>query len=89
MEATPRPFLVCVEYGDGYDTLVRANTHRLIFKWSQRDRALLRLFRTIQFKRLAESHKFKRSDLPIELEDPDPYEPEYVFFCLRLKGCSV
>jgi len=27
--------------------------------------------------------------LPIELNDPDPYEPEYVFFCMRLTGCSV
>jgi len=89
MEATPRPIVVSVEYEDGYDTLVRANTHKPLFKWSQRDRALMRLFRTIQFRRLADSRKFRRSDLPTELKDPDPYEPEYVFYCLRLTGCSV
>jgi len=50
---------------------------------------LMRLFRTIQFRRLADSRKFRRSDLPTELKDPDPYEPEYVFYCLRLTGCSV
>lgn len=86
MEATPRPVIVPIEYDDSFEVRIRTDP---IFKWSQRDRALLRLFRTIQFRRLAESHKFRRSDLPIELEDPDPYEPEYVFFCLRLKGCSV
>jgi len=89
MEATPRPVIVCVEYEDGYDTLVRANTHRPLFKWSQRDRVLLRLFRTVQFKRLVACRKFRRADLPLELKDPDPYEPEYVFYCMRLKGCSV
>jgi len=88
MEATPRPVIVSVEYDDGYDIL-RPNTHQTFFKWSQRDRALLRLFRTIQFKRLVACRKFRVTDLPLELKDPDPYEPEYVFFCLRLKGCSV
>jgi hypothetical protein len=89
MEATPRPVIVCVEYEDGYDILVRPNTHRPFFKWSQRDRVLLRLFRTVQFKRLFACRKFRRADLPLELKDPDPYEPEYVFYCMRLKGCSV
>jgi hypothetical protein len=88
MEATPRPAIVPIEYDDRYDIL-RANTHKPFFKWSQRDRAVMRLFRTIQFRRLAASRKFRRSDLPTELKDPDPYEPEYVFFCLRLTGYSV
>ena len=86
MEATPRPVIVSVEYEDGVD---RPGTYNAFFKWSQRDRALLRLFRTTQFRRLVACRKFRRADLPIELMDPDPYEPEYVFFCLRLKGYSV
>jgi hypothetical protein len=89
MEATPRPRLEVenLELYDGPESW--PNRHRLFFKWSQRDRVLLRLFRTLQFKRLVASRKFRRADLPIELNDPDPYEPEYVFFCMRLTGCSV
>jgi hypothetical protein len=43
----------------------------------------------LQFKRLVACRKFRRDDVPIELKDPDPYEPEYMFFCMRLTGCSV
>ena len=87
---TLRPLLNLYDLEE-YEDITQIRAKRLVpfFKWSQRDRALLRLFRTIQFKRLVTSCKFKRADLPIELMDPDPYEPEYVFFCLRLKGCSV
>jgi hypothetical protein len=89
MEATPRPRLE-VENLESYDGVEAwPNKHRLFFKWSQRDRALLRLFRTLQFKRLVACRKFRRDDVPIELKDPDPYEPEYMFFCMRLTGCSV
>jgi hypothetical protein len=90
MEASPRPVLE-VDGLERYEDTTRARNIRVasFFKWSQRDRVLLRLFRTLQFKRLAASRKFRRADLPSELKDPDPYEPEYVFFCMRLKGCSV
>ena len=89
MEATPRPLLEVenLEKYDGPESW--PNQHKPFFKWSQRDCVLLRLFRTIQFKRLDASGKFRRADLPIELNDPDPYEPEYVFYCMRLTGCSV
>ena len=89
MEATPRPLLE-VENLEMYEGAAAwPNRHNPFFRWSQRDCVLLRLFRTLQFKRLAASRKFKRADLPIELNDPDPYEPEYIFYCMRLKGCSV
>ena len=89
MEATPRPLLE-VENLEMYEGAAACpNRPKPFFKWSQRDRVLLRLFRTLQFKRLAASRKFRRADLPIELNDPDPYEPEYIFYCMRLKGCSV
>ena len=89
MEATPRPLLE-VENLEMYEGAAAwPNRHNPFFRWSQRDGVLLRLFRTLQFKRLAASRKFKRADLPIELNDPDPYEPEYIFYCMRLKGCSV
>jgi len=89
MEATPRPLLE-VENLEMYEGAAAwPNRHNPFFKWSQRDCVLLRLFRTLQFKRLAASRKFRRVDLPIELNDPDPYEPEYIFYCMRLKGCSV
>ncbi len=89
MEATPRPLLE-VENLEMYEGAAAwSNRHNPFFKWSQRDRVLLRLFRTLQFKRLVASRKFRRADLPIELNDPDPYEPEYIFYCMRLKGCSV
>ena len=89
MEATPRPLLE-VENLEIYEGAAAwPNRHNPFFRWSQRDCVLLRLFRTLQFKRLAASRKFRRADLPIELNDPDPYEPEYIFYCMRLKGCSV
>ena len=89
MEATPRPLLE-VENLEMYEGAAAwPNRHNPFFRWSQRDCVLLRLFRTFQFKRLAASRKFRRADLPIELNDPDPYEPEYIFYCMRLKGCSV
>jgi hypothetical protein len=44
MEATPRPIIVPIEYTIGCDDNVQSNP---IFKWSQRDRALMRLYRTI------------------------------------------
>lgn len=89
MEATPRPLLE-VENLEMYEGAAAwPNRHNPFFRWSQRDCVLLRLFRTLQFKRLAASRKFRRADLPIELNDPDPYEPEYIFYCMRLKGCSV
>lgn len=89
MEATPRPLLevLNLEMYDGPESW--PDRHKPFFKWSQRDCVLLRLFRTLQFKRLVASRKFRRADLPLELKDPDPYEPEYIFYCMRLKGCSV
>ena len=89
MEATPRPLLE-VENLEMYEGAAAwPNRHKPFFRWSQRDCVLLRLFRTLQFKRLAASRKFRRADLPIELNDPDPYDRVYVFYCMRLKGCSV
>ena len=89
MEATPRPILEVerLEVYEGAEAWT--DRHKPFFRWSQRDCVLLRLFRTLQFKRLVVSRKFRQDDIPLELKDPDPYEPEYVFFCMRLKGCSV
>jgi hypothetical protein len=89
MESTPRT-LIEVENLEMYEGAEAwTNRHKPFFMWSQRDRVLLRLFRTLQFKRLVACRKFIVADLPLELKDPDPYEPEYIFYCMRLKGCSV
>ena len=89
MEATPRPLLE-VENLEMYEGAAAwPNRHNPFFRWSQRDCVLLRLFRTLQFKRLVVSRKFRQVDIPLELKDPDPYEPDYVFYCMRFKGCSV
>ena len=89
MEATPRPILEVenLELYEGGE--LWTDKHKPFFRWSQRDCVLLRLFRTLQFKRLVACRKFIQADIPIELRDPDPYEPEYIFYCMRLKGCSV
>jgi len=89
MEATPRPILEVerLEVYEGAEAWT--DRHKPFFRWSQRDCVLLRLFRTLQFKRLVACRKFIQADIPIELRDPDPYEPEYIFYCMRLKGCSV
>ena len=89
MEATPRPLLE-VENLEMYEGAEAGPTrHKPFFKWSQRDRVLLRLFRTLQFKRLAAEPTVIRSEIPREMQDPDPYDRVYVFYCMRLKGCSV
>ena len=89
MEATPRPLLE-VENLEMYEGAAACpNRHKPFFKWSQRDRVLLRLFRTLQFKRLAADPTVIRSEIPREMQDPDPYDRVYVFYCMRLKGCSV
>ena len=87
---TPRPLLE-VDALEWYEGVVspRVDRHAAFFKWSQRDRVLLRLFRTIQYRRLRDNPLVPRSEIRRELVDPDPYEPIYVFFCMRLKGCSV
>ena len=89
MEATPRPLLEVenLEMYDGAESW--PNRHKPFFKWSQRDCVLLRLFRTLQYKRLAADPTVIRSEIPREMQDPDPYDRVYVFYCMRLKGCSV
>ena len=90
MEATPRPLLEVdgLEWYEGVSS-PRIDRHAAFFQWSQRDRAILRLFRTIPFKRLAADPTVIWSEIPRELQDPDPYDRVYVFYCMRLKGCSV
>ena len=89
MEATPRPLLEVenLEMYEGAEAW--PNRHKPFFKWFQRDCVLLRLFRTLQFKRLAADPTVIRSEIPREMQDPDPYDRVYVFYCMRLKGCSV
>lgn len=90
MEVTPRPMIVPIEYDDYLQGgQPWTNRFKPFFKWSQRDRALMRLFRTLQFKRLAANPTVIRTEIPREMQDPDPYDPVYVFYCMRLKGCSV
>ena len=83
---TPRP---TIDVDDDKDIAVicarRARLNALIPKATQRERALIALFRYLQFRRL----RNKTSDLRGDLKDPDPYNPLYVFYCMRLKGCSV
>ncbi len=89
MEATLRPRLE-VENLESYEGVEAwPNKHRPFFKWSQRDRVLLRLFRTIQYRKLRDSPSVIRSEIRGELRDPYPYESIYVFYCMRLTGCSV
>ena len=87
---TPRPLLNLYDLEE-YDVVTRLRAKRLapFFKWSQRDRVLLRLFRTVQYRNIRRSGHIARTDLRTELQDPDPYDPSYIFFCMRLKGCSV
>lgn len=85
---TPRPLLNLYDLEE-YDEVTRLRAKRLapFFKWSQRDRVLLRLFRTLQYKRLVGNTS--RWELKNELMDPDPYDKPYIFYCMRLTGCSV
>ena len=87
---TPRPLLNLYDL-DEYDEVSRLRAKRLapFFKWSQRDRVLLRFFRTVQYRSIHRSGHIPREELRVELRDPDPYDPSYVFYCMRLKGCSV
>jgi len=90
MEATPRPLLEVdgLEWYEGVST-PGFDRHAAFFQWSQRDRVILRLFRTIQFKRLAADPTVIRSEIPREMQDPDPYDRAYVFYCMRLTRYSV
>jgi hypothetical protein len=90
MEATPRPLLE-VEGLERYEGVSgpKVDRHATFFQWSQRDRAIMRLFRTIQFRRLRNHPCVLEREIPREMQDPDPYDSVYVFYCMRLKGYSV
>jgi hypothetical protein len=49
----------------------------------------MRLFRTIQFRKLRNHPCVLEREIPREMQDPDPYDSVYVFYCMRLKGYSV
>ena len=91
MEVTLRP-TIDVDNTEEDEAVTKARAKRLaaVFpRLTLRDRALLNTFRYIQFRKLFLSPVVVKSEIERELLDPDPYEPMYVFYCMRLKGCSV
>lgn len=45
-------------------------------------RRIYQAYRSLQYKKMQEHEGGSKKDAITDSEDPDPYEPSYVFYCL-------